>query len=88
MNSKTDDDSIPDGPVANQIHLIQSEFEKLISAEKKNLRNELELKLEELRAQKDKMGEEEYFAAFEKIAIQLAELYQEIEKENSVNNEK
>lgn len=83
---KSEDESIPDGPVANQIHLLQSEFEKLISIEKRNRRNALELKLEELRSRKEQVEEGEYFAALEKIAMELAVLYQAIEKEQAEKN--
>lgn len=87
VTKKSADGSLPDGPVANQIHLIQSEFDKLISAVNKQKRNELELKLEKLRSRKSTLSEEDYFAEFESIATELAKLYLQIEKQRDRPNQ-
>ena len=75
------DASLPDGPLANQIHLIQSEFEKRVSAENRRLRKKLELQIETLRTQKGELQEEDYFRQLEEITLKLAKLYQSIEQE-------
>lgn len=79
---RTSDDTTPDGAIANRIHLIKSEFEKLLTAEMRKQRQELEDRLEDLRLRKSKMDETEYFAELEKVSLELALIYQQIEKKN------
>ena len=43
----------------------------------RQLRNDLEQKLTELRTSKDQLPEEEYFQALEKICLEIARLYQQ-----------
>jgi len=79
---KSADDAIPDGLRANQLHLIESEFEMKLSTSIKQKRNKLELEVEKLRSQKSQMPEGEYFAKLETVMTKLAQLYASQEKEN------
>lgn len=71
-----------DGFRAHQVHFIQSEAEARLSPEMRKKRDELELRLEQLRGLKSKMTEAEYFQALEKIALELSRLYRASEARN------
>lgn len=72
---KSKDDAIPDGIRANQLHLIESDFEQKLPEEIKRERNKLELEIETLRAEKSSLPEAEYYAKLEIVMTQLAQLY-------------
>lgn len=78
--AKSADDTIPDGLRANQLHLIESEFEMKLSTSIKQKRYQLEIEVEKLRSQKSQIPEGEYFEKLELIMTKLAQLYASQEK--------
>jgi hypothetical protein len=70
------DGAAVDGVRAHQLHLIPSERERAIPAEVRRRRDELELSLAELRDQKAKLPEDEYYDRLEKLMVEIARLYQ------------
>jgi hypothetical protein len=67
-----------DGTRAHQWHLIPNEQERRIPAAVKQRRDELELTLVQLRDQKGKLAEDEYYARLEKVMVELARLYRDL----------
>lgn len=65
-----------DGALARQFVLVRSQAEEQILAETRKKRDELELKLAELRQRKATMEEDAYFAELEKLLVELARLTQ------------
>ena len=76
----TKDGTVPDGLRAQQWHLVSSKAERNLSDELRRQRDGLELELFALRARKESMKEEKYFAEVERIALALAEIYQRAEQ--------
>ena len=77
---KSKDDTLPDGPLANQIFLIKSAFEKQLSPDLRRKRNRIEVELELLRSQKNNLETELYYAAIEEKLVELAKLYRDIQE--------
>jgi hypothetical protein len=69
------DGAAVDGTRAHQWHLVPSERERALPAAVRQRRDELELALANLRDQKDRLGEDEYYARVETIVVELAQLY-------------
>jgi hypothetical protein len=65
-----------DGHRAHQWHLILSETERALPAEKRAKRDDLELKIQALRDRKAKLEETEYYAQLEQLLLELARLYE------------
>jgi hypothetical protein len=65
-----------DGALARQFVLVRSEREQQIPAETRKRRDELELRLAELRQRKVQLDEDAYFAELETILVELAKLAQ------------
>lgn len=61
-----------DGLRAHQVHLVPSEEERQLTPERRRLRDELELKLTQLREEKTRLTEEEYYTRLEKLLLELA----------------
>lgn len=72
---KSRDGASADGTRAHQFHLVRSPAELQLSAEMRARRDKLELRMAQLRGEKAKLGEAEYYAELEKILLELAELY-------------
>jgi hypothetical protein len=70
-----------DGSHAHQWHLVQSAREQAMPAELRKRRNELEIAIEALREQKPLMDEDDYYGKLEPLLIELAELYEQAEKQ-------
>ena len=64
-----------DGVRANQLHLIPSDREELLSPEQRARRDELEAQVEALRRRKAEMEEPQYYAELEAILVELAGVY-------------
>lgn len=77
---QAEDAALPDGLRAHQLHLIPSETEKNLPPQIRTQRNDLELKLARLRAQKDSLNEDKYYQELEPLLLQLARLYQTPDK--------
>jgi hypothetical protein len=65
-----------DGTRAHQWHLVPSDREQHMPAELRQHRDELELKIAKLRADKEHMNEDDYYRALEPFMIELARLYE------------
>ncbi|HEX7859240.1 MAG TPA: hypothetical protein VF773_02815 [Verrucomicrobiae bacterium] len=74
---KPDEAANVDGFRAHQIHFIYSEEEARLSPEIRRKRNELELQLEQVRARKQQLKEDEYLKEIEPILLQLSRLYRD-----------
>jgi hypothetical protein len=72
------DGAAVDGIRANQLCLIRSEQERQLPNEIRQRRDELELRLGQLRSAKSSMDEAEYYQKVEALALQLAELYEQV----------
>jgi hypothetical protein len=73
--TRANDGTAADGHRAHQWHLVPSARERALPADVRKRRDELELTLAGLRDQKDRLGEDEYFARVEKVMVELARLY-------------
>ena len=65
---------LPDGLLAHQWHLVPSAGDAALSPETIARRNELEIEIAKVRARKEKMPEEEYYAALERLFLEMARL--------------
>lgn len=65
-----------DGSRARQWTMVMSEAERALPPEFRAARDKLELQVEELRAKKASITEEDYYASLEPLLLQLARLYQ------------
>jgi hypothetical protein len=70
------DPSTLDGRLAAKWHLIRSDEERMLTAEQRTQRDELETKLEQLKTQKGAMAEPEYLTAIELILLDLGKIYE------------
>jgi hypothetical protein len=77
---KSKDRIKPDGRRAHQFHLVRSEFEQHMPKDQRGKRDALEIKVLELRDQKDAFdNESDYYTRLEVLLLDLAELYGEVE---------
>ena len=74
----------PDGFVSNQVFLIRRGTEAKLTAEQREIREQLERELESLRQNKDELGELNYYQSIEPILLKLAKLYQSVDSEQSI----
>jgi len=65
-----------DGTRAHQFHLITSDREKHLPPEVRERRDSLELAIEQLRDEKPKLKDDEYYDRLEKLMVELARLYE------------
>lgn len=72
--TRTKDGTAADGTRAHQWHLVPSDRERALPADVRKRRDELELAVVALRDQKDRLGEDEYYARLEKLMVELARL--------------
>ncbi len=70
------DGASADGTRAHQLHLVRSAAEQALSAEARSRRDELERRLSELRARKEKLPADDYLKELESILLALADVYQ------------
>jgi hypothetical protein len=68
-----------DGIRAHQLHLIPSDRERAMPVDLRQRRNQLELSIAALRDHKDKHKEDEYYERLEKLMVELARLYRELQ---------
>ncbi len=66
-----------DRQLSSRWHLIRSSEELSLTSEQREKRDEFELKLAELRTQKDSLPEEEYLNKLQELLVPLAQLYKE-----------
>ena len=77
VTRQPEDNSLPDGLRAHQLHLVLSESEQKLSPETRVRRNAFELQLAEIRTQKSALKEDEYYRKLEPLLLKLARLYQD-----------
>lgn len=82
---KEGDKRPPDGFRAHQFHLKPSDFEKSLSPEQRKKRDALELEIHQLRLQKSKFPEDEYYQKLEGLLRDLGKIY--LSAESSENKE-
>jgi hypothetical protein len=68
-----------DGTRANQLHLIPSDRTRGMPAEARQRRDQLEVSIAALREEKDKLKEDEYYARLEKLMVELARIYRDVQ---------
>lgn len=73
--SKAADNASIDGAVARKIALVRNQASLNLTAEQLQQRDDLESELEKLRQNKKSMSEDDYYAALEKVLLQLARIY-------------
>lgn len=83
IRTQPKDGSIADGIRANQVHLVRSEFESRLTDEQRKWRDGKELELVKLRDRKTQLTEPDYLEKLEVILLELANFYDEIEKQES-----
>lgn len=71
------DGATPDGLRAHQLHLVLSPADAAMSPQARAHRDDLERQIESLRAKKATTPEADYYAALEKLLLQLAAVYDE-----------
>jgi len=69
-----------DGIRAHQVHLARSDAERKLPSELRATRDALELAIVQLRESKATLKEDEYYDKLEKIAVEMAQLYEKVEK--------
>ena len=72
---KAKDKAEPDGFRAHQLHLVQSDFEKSLSADQRAQRDVLELEVMRLRGKKAAMDGEEYYRQLDVLFLKMARIY-------------
>jgi len=65
-----------DGTRAHQWHLVASDREQHMPAEMRERRDQLELRIAALRAEKEHMDEDDYYNRLEPLMVELARLYE------------
>jgi hypothetical protein len=68
-----------DGSQAARWNLVRSDDERLLTAENRQIRDDLEQKLEDLRLRKANIAEAEYLTELESILVPIAQLYESLE---------
>lgn len=74
-----------DGMRANQLCLVRSQREESMPAEMREKRDALERDVEQLRLDKKKAPEAEYYARLEALLIELAKLYEALDPDGAVD---
>ncbi len=70
------DGASPDGSLAARLQLVRSDREQRLTPEARSKRDEIERQLAQLREEKAKLGEDEYYAQLELLLVELARLYE------------
>jgi hypothetical protein len=74
--TKSAQDGALDGLRANQLHLLRSPREQQAPPEFLRQRNDVERRLEALRARRNTLSEDQYFQQLEPLMIEMAQLYE------------
>ncbi|MCH9022576.1 MAG: hypothetical protein IID32_07405, partial [Planctomycetes bacterium] len=69
-----------DGYRAHQLHLVPSEAEKKIPPPLRIRRDQLEIEVIKLRNAMDSYSQDEYFSKLEKLLIEIAQIYDKVDK--------
>lgn len=68
----------PDGATAGQRVLVKNAFERRLTAEQRERRDQLERQVRELRRQRDELEEADYYERLEPLLIELGQLYRQV----------
>ena len=74
---KAKDGALPDGLRAHQMHLLRGGPDLALSPAVRAQRDAIEMEINRLRDQKDKLSTDEYYQSLEKLMLKLADLYRE-----------
>jgi hypothetical protein len=77
---RANDGATLDGTRAHQFHLVASDRERQLPADDLRRRDELELKIAALRDEKSALKDEDYYSRLEELMLELAKLYDGIER--------
>ncbi|HET6883153.1 MAG TPA: hypothetical protein VFI31_23490 [Pirellulales bacterium] len=66
-----------DGLLASQFQLVKSEGERRLSPAARRRRDELEAEIAQLRLQKQKLAEDDYYRRLEPLVVEIARLYED-----------
>ncbi len=72
-----------DGLRAHQFHLVRTDSERKLPVELRVKRDDLELAIAQLRESKASLKEDEYYEKLEKMAVEIAQLYEKAAKASS-----
>jgi hypothetical protein len=76
---QSQDGTLADGLRANQVFLVPGEFEARLTAEQRRWRDDKEIEIARLRERKAAMQPDEYRAGLEKLLLELARFYRDVE---------
>ena len=82
-SEKEEEEARPDGERAHQIHLAPNELESLIPESLRLRRDELERLVRALRRKRDEMDKEKYYRDLEKLLLEIARIYEQVEGSDS-----
>lgn len=74
------DGAEPDGLRANQLCLVPNGAERSLPPDLRSKRDQIELKIAQLREEKSTLAEEAYYAKLEPLLLELAKLYSSVQK--------
>jgi hypothetical protein len=77
-----------DGYRAHQLHLLSSPTEAALPPEQRAKRDQLELQVMDLRDNKAKLSDDEYFAKLEPLLREIAQIYEQADKSDSPGKSK
>lgn len=75
------DGAEPDGLRANQLCLVPNGAERSLPPDLRSKRDQIELKIAQLREEKASLGEDAYYAKLELLLLELAKLYSSVTKQ-------
>jgi hypothetical protein len=78
--AKLEGNAAPDGRRAHQIHLLRSAPEKAMPADLRRRRDELELQVLQLRDQRARLSDDEYYRRLEPLVLEIARIYQKADR--------
>jgi len=73
-----EDGRVADGTHAHRLHLVASARERSMPDELRRRRDELEQRVELLRARKETLAEDEYYRLLEELMLELARVYEKV----------
>jgi hypothetical protein len=82
---KAEDNALPDGARAHQLHLIRGELEQNMPPDVRSRRDQLELAVIQLREKKPELDEGEYYRELETLILELARLYERLDRPREAN---
>jgi hypothetical protein len=78
--TKLEGNAVADGRRAQQIHLVRSAPEKAMPPDLRRRRDELELQVLQLRDQRSRIGDDDYYRRLEPLLLEIARIYQKADR--------